>query len=188
MNLIEQAKSFATRKHVLDNGQVYGELLPYTHHLADVERALTRYGFTDDTLRAASWLHDVIEDTRDLKNEVKRRVIDELFGEDVGTLVWAVTSEEGANRKTRNALTYPKIRAAGYRAVALKLADRIANVEYGGKASGMYVKEHPDFQHGIYIPKPVTWDEDGDVWDAEENTRRRVYDMQCHLDRLLVAP
>lgn len=170
MDLVTQMKLFATQKHVLDNHQLYGNVLPYTHHLAAVEQVLIRFGFeSDEVLRAAAWGHDVIEDTRGRQNEVKARDIEEMFGEDVALLVGAVTSEEGPNRKTRNALTYPKIRAAGERAVALKLADRIANVEYGGRASEMYKREHADFKHGINI-------ETGD---------ERVLKMWRHLDGLL---
>lgn len=170
MDLVTQMKLFATQKHVLDNHQLYGNVVPYTHHLDAVERVLIRFGFEDDeVLRAASWGHDVIEDTRGHHNEVKVRDIEEMFGEDVAMLVNAVTSEDGPNRKTRNALTYPKIRAAGERAVALKLADRIANVEYGGRASDMYKREHADFKHGINI---TTDDE-------------RILKMWKHLDGLL---
>lgn len=172
MDLITQMKLFATQKHVLDNHQLYGNVLPYTHHLAAVEAVLIRFGFeADEVLRAASWGHDVIEDTRGRQNEVKARDIEEMFGEDVSLLVSAVTSEDGPNRKTRNALTYPKIRAAGERAVALKLADRIANVEYGGRASDMYKKEHADFKHGLYASSH-------DI---------RVLKMWAHLDGLLEA-
>ena len=152
MNLIEQAQMFATQKHVLDNHQLYGNILPYTHHLAAVEAVLIRYGFgMDDELRAAAWLHDVVEDTLGRNNEVRVRDIEEVFGENVAKLVSAVTSEDGPNRKTRNALTYPKIREAGYRAQALKLADRIANIEFGGRAGDMYKKEHDGFKHGIGV-------------------------------------
>jgi (p)ppGpp synthase/HD superfamily hydrolase len=178
MNLLEQAKLFATQKHVLDNHQLYGNLVPYTHHLAAVEAVLVRFGFSDDVIRVASWCHDIIEDTRDRPNQVKRRDIEEMFGEEVADLVWAVTSEEGDNRKVRNALTYPKIRATGVRAVALKLADRIANVENGGRAVSMYRKEHPDFKHGIYIPVIAPAGDPGPGF--KDNLR--VYEMQEHLD------
>jgi (p)ppGpp synthase/HD superfamily hydrolase len=185
MNLVEQAKLFATQKHVLDNHQLYGTLLPYTHHLQAVELVLVRFGFGDDEIRAAAWLHDVVEDTRGLKNEVKVRDIEEVFGEDVGAMVSAVTSEEGENRKVRNALTYPKIRATGVRAVALKLADRIANVESGGRMVDKYRKEHPDFKHGIYIARPVTFDDDEGSFDLNERILCKVFGMQLHLDGLL---
>lgn len=149
MDLITQAKLFATQKHVLDNRQLYGNVLPYTHHLADVERVLVTHGFVDETIRAAAWLHDVVEDTRGKSNEVRVRDIEEIFGESVAELVGAVTSEDGPNRKTRNALTYPKIAATGERAVALKLADRIANVQYGGRGLKMYMQEHPEFRRQL---------------------------------------
>jgi guanosine-3',5'-bis(diphosphate) 3'-pyrophosphohydrolase len=184
MNLIEQAKLFATQKHVLDNHQLYGNLLPYTHHLAAVEAVLRRFEFYDEALCAAAWLHDVVEDTRDRNNEVKIRDIEEVFGDDIAVLVGAVTSEPGENRKVRNALTYPKIREAGPRAVALKLADRIANVEAGGRMVIKYRKEHPDFQHGIYIAKPASWGET-EIWDEKLRLLHTVYDMQCTLDSLL---
>lgn len=186
MNLLEQAKLFATQKHVLDNRQLYGNLVPYTHHLAAVEAVLVRFGFTDDELRCAAWLHDVIEDTRDRPNEVKKRDIEEMFGADVAELVWAVTSEEGANRKVRNALTYPKIRETGIRAVALKLADRIANVESGGRAIDMYRKEHPDFRHGIYSSLPALETFPPQYSGDKESVA--VCKMQDHLDRLLSTP
>lgn len=150
MDLVIQAQIVATQKHVLDNRQLYG-WLPYTHHLAAVADQLYQHGYDDEILEASAWLHDIIEDTRGKANEMKKRDIEEMFGEEVANLVWAVTSEEGPNRKVRNALTYPKIRATGERAVALKLADRLANVSHGGKAKEMYQKEHADFRHGVYL-------------------------------------
>lgn len=142
MDPLRHVKFFATVKHA---GQTYSSGLPYTHHLAAVEQVLRRFGVTDETLLTASWLHDVIEDT-----ETKRKEIEEMFGPEVATLVYAVTNEEGANRKIRHALTYPKIREAGPTAVRLKLADRIANVEAGGNLVGMYKKEHEDFKRALF--------------------------------------
>jgi hypothetical protein len=98
-------------------------------------------------MRTAIWLHDVVEDT-----DVKLRDIEENFGEEVALLVSAVTSEEGPSRRVRNALTYPKIRAAGPNAIRIKLADRIANVENGGGSVGMYAREYPDFRHALWSP------------------------------------
>lgn len=170
MDLITQAKQFATQRHVLDNRQLYGNVLPYTHHLQDVERVLIRFGpahvgYLRDVVLAAAWLHDVIEDTRGRANEVRQRDLEELFGEQVADLVYAVTCEDGPNRKTRNALTYPKIRAAGQQATRLKLADRIANVEFGGRAVGMYIKEHADFKNALF----VSADGNEDLWDYLED-------------------
>lgn len=66
-------------------------------------------------------------------------------------LVGAVTNEPGPNRKTRSALTYPKIRQSD-KSIALKLADRIANISQGGSLVEMYRKEYPEFRHGLFIP------------------------------------
>lgn len=167
MDLVKQAQIIATQKHVLDNHQLYG-WLPYTHHLQAVAKVLHDFGYREQTIQAAAWLHDIIEDTRGRPNQMKRRDIEEMFGEEVAKLVYAVTSEEGDNRKIRNALTYPKIRETGELAVALKLADRIANVSHGGGAYSMYKKEHSDFRHGIYV---------ADI--------RELQDMQTKLDELL---
>ena len=115
----------------------------------------------------AGYLHDTIEDTtRSFKD------ISERFGEQVAELVYCVTSELGRNRSERNKKTYPKI-AANRQAVVLKLADRIANVEYGlatGGKQDMYAKEFPDFFAGLK----------GD----EANIQREI-NMWNHLRRLL---
>jgi len=146
MDIIAAAKSYATLHHVIRKGQLYG-VVPYTHHLDQADRVLLRFDEDRIVLRTAIWLHDVVEDT-----DVKLRDIEENFGEEVATLVGAVTSEEGPNRRTRNALTYPKIRTAGPDAVRLKLADRIANVENGGGSVSMYFREYPDFRHALFSP------------------------------------
>lgn len=143
MDPLRHVKFFATVKHA---GQSYSGL-PYTHHLAAVESVLKRFNVTDEALLAASWLHDVVEDT-----DVKVKEIEEMFGHEVAVLVSAVTNEDGPNRKSRHALTYPKIREAGEKAIRLKLADRIANVESGGNLVGMYKKEHEDFRRALYTP------------------------------------
>lgn len=178
MNLIEQAQMFATQKHVLDNRQLYGNLLPYTHHLQAVAEILVTYAFTDEAIIAAAWLHDVVEDTRGRANEVKARDLEEIFGEEVAQLVAAVTSEPGENRKIRNALTYPKIRAAGPRAIILKLADRLANVGHGGSARSMYRKEHAEFRHALYVQRG----------GLEETTWLTMNAMWTRLDEMLQGP
>lgn len=138
-----RAKYFAEIAHA---GQTYNDEVPYTFHLESVVRVLERFGLTSPEMLCAGWLHDTIEDTtRSYKDIVER------FGPVVGELVFAVTSELGRNRKERNEKTYPKI-AGNREAVVLKLADRIANVEYGLASNGkneMYAKEFPDFYAGL---------------------------------------
>lgn len=163
--LMRFARFFAAQKH---KDQFYAGGLPYTHHLLDVENTLRRFGFEEEELLVAAWLHDVVEDT-----ETKLKDISELFGDRVAELVGAVTNEEGPNRKVRAALTYPKIRNTRD-AVALKLADRIANVSAGGKLVAMYKKEYPDFRWGLYLTNL-----EGRVDDA------RILAMWETLDKLM---
>ena len=155
MDPLRHVKFFATVKHA---GQTYSGKFPYTYHLAAVEQVLRRFGVTNEDILAAAWLHDVVEDT-----DVKIEEVEEMFGPEVARLVYAVTNEKGINRKTRHALTYPKIREAGPRAVRLKLADRIANVEAGGNLVGMYKKEYEDFKQAL-----KTADQNKDMWDHLE--------------------
>lgn len=143
---VRRARDWAA---ILHRDQRYGAL-PYTTHLADVERILIDSGFdTDVGLRAAAWLHDVIEDCG-----VDPVTILDLFGQDVHDLVLAVTDGPGENRKERKKNTYPKVRSAGARATALKLADRIANVESSKRTRSslfrMYEKEHLEFWEALY--------------------------------------
>jgi (p)ppGpp synthase/HD superfamily hydrolase len=165
LDCLRWAKFYASVKH---GEQKYGGL-PYTHHLAAVESVLRRFGYnnpgdcaSDRNILTAAWLHDVIEDTG-----TKAKEISELFGSHVALIVSAVTNEPGANRKIRAALTYPKIRSVPL-AVALKLADRIANVENGGSLVAMYAKEHEDFRRALFTP-------------GEHDA------MWAHLDRLLTT-
>jgi (p)ppGpp synthase/HD superfamily hydrolase len=141
------AKFFAVIKH---GNQQYSGCLPYSHHLAAVESVLRRFGETSERMLTAAWLHDVVEDTG-----TKLKEISEFFGDDVAELVGAVTNEPGPNRKVRNALTYPKIRDASPSALILKLADRIANVEQGGKLVDMYRKEYVDFRRALIPDRMV---------------------------------
>jgi guanosine-3',5'-bis(diphosphate) 3'-pyrophosphohydrolase len=127
--------------------QQYGEG-PYIIHLTDVDGVLDEAGYSIyDVLRVAAWLHDVCEDCG-----VENFEIDKTFGPAVADLVWRVTNESGENRKERSAKTYPKI-AGDQRAIALKLADRIANLRHGLKNHSrkglMYVKEDPAFKAAL---------------------------------------
>lgn len=138
-----RAMNFGCSAH---GAQMYGKH-SYVRHLAHVESVLLRFGFYDSPLLAAAWLHDSIEDAN-----VTWRQIDEMFGEEVAMLVFAVTDGEGANRKERKQASYAKMRDYP-KAIILKLADRIANVESSmidnGSLLGMYTKEYPSFRETL---------------------------------------
>ena len=142
---LDQIKAFAAQKHA---GQKYGDK-EYTEHLKEVSQVIRRFGYeftpSDfELLLECAFLHDTLEDTSTTKQE-----LEEQFGKEVAELVYLVSDEPGKSRKERKQKTYPKIASSGT-AIALKLADRIANVEHCIKTKSplldMYRKEHKDFK------------------------------------------
>ena len=139
-----QAKDYASIVH---GHQQYNAEVPYVRHLEAVVAVLARFGFTDQVMICAALLHDSIEDTDTSYSDIKSR-----FGTAVAELVYSVTSELGRNRKERNLKTYGKMKGR-FLPTALKLADRIANVEYGSATGGktdMYRSEYPGFYMGLF--------------------------------------
>ncbi len=169
MNIVQRAKFYAEIAH---GGQVYNEEVPYTVHLQNVVATLERFGLGHcDEIMCAGWLHDSLEDTKTSYTDIRKR-----FGEQVAEMVYAVTDERGRNRHERHLKTYPKIRG-NQGATALKLADRIANVEYGLASGGktkMYEEEFQGFVDGIYTPP-----------EAASTYGIAVARMWAHLGRLL---
>ena len=149
MSTINKAKLFALQAH---RDQKYGEF-PYSYHLEKVSENLNKYrpGDLNESCFVAAWLHDTIEDT-----EITFQQLFDEFGRTVARIVFACTDEPGANRKERHERTYPKLMAAGRDAIAVKLADRISNVEhslhYNHGMFQMYQKEYPDFKKALHLP------------------------------------
>lgn len=144
--LENKAIAYAQEKH---HHQTYGGDKPYTYHLRMVRDNVLKfhpylpYGLSIEVIVIAAWLHDVIEDCGVTQEDLARE-----FGEEVAALVFSVTNEAGKNRKERNEKTYHKIRET-VSSVFLKLMDRIANIETGGKTD-MYKKEYPAFKAALY--------------------------------------
>ncbi len=160
---LERAEALARAAHAT---QRYGDL-PYAVHLAAVAATALRFGITSATpegeaLLCAAWLHDTLEDTALEAHKIL----------EIGTpgpltleLVQRVTDEPGDTRDRKKQATYPKI-AAHPLAVALKLADRIANVEACIRDSvphklERYRSEHVSFRAALYPTRgewlPALW-------------------------------
>jgi GTP pyrophosphokinase len=122
--------------------QTYDEIFPYHKHLDDVVDILKRFGFSGKFI-IAGYLHDIIEDTPLSYNKVKR-----YYGFEVAEMVYCVTDELGRDREEKKRKTLPKTASNGD-AIILKLADRIANLEHGGKL-GMYKHEYKEFKDALY--------------------------------------
>lgn len=128
--------------------QEYGPGVPYWTHLEHVAIVLERFGFIDEDIKSAAWLHDVLEDTE----QSPMGLLDAGVPVYVLALVDAVTDQPGNNRAERHALTHPRI-ARIPDAVIVKLADRIANVEAclvkKDRRSDMYRKEYFAFHSAL---------------------------------------
>jgi len=138
------ARTFAAEAH---KGQQYGGK-PYTDHLDAVVEVLKRFGYDDPEILMAGYLHDTLEDTHTIKDLLVNR-----FGLRVADLVDACTDGLGKNRKERKERPYNLIpKTPG--ALAVKLADRIANIENAKRTNPgllkMYRKEQPTFLSRLY--------------------------------------
>lgn len=128
--------------------QKYDDVFPYTKHINDVIEVLKRFDFKSNKMLIAAALHDILEDTGLSYSDVKRH-----FGEEIAEMVYCVTDELGRNRKEKKAKTLPKT-ASNPDAIIIKLADRIANIEHGGKID-MYAKEYQEFKGALYLNTPT---------------------------------
>ena len=84
--LIDEAREFALKKH---EGQMYGKNEPYSIHLEDVARRVAEDGLSDVHV-AVAWLHDILEDTDVLYDELEA-----LFGHEVAKAVYYMTKVKG---------------------------------------------------------------------------------------------
>lgn len=143
--------------------QTYDDIFPYHKHLDDVVDVLKRFGFSGKYI-IAGYLHDIIEDTSLSYNKVKR-----YYGFEVAEMVYCVTDELGRDREEKKRKTLPKT-AENPDAIILKLADRIANLEHGGKID-MYLGEYKHFKEMLYDNTP----KDGlKMWDTIERLLKNV--------------
>jgi len=149
-----RAREFAAKAHA---SQKYGDK-PYVTHLDRVAELAKEFGRPE--LVEAAYLHDVLEDTLITRAEMAKE-----FGEATTKLVEAVTNDDPtAPRKERAKATYPKILAAGEKAIFLKLCDRLANVTAAKKEGNdgllkMYRGEHEAFKDALYgnVPHLGMW-------------------------------
>lgn len=136
---------FARRVH---KNQRYGGY-PYPLHLGLVEKTLKDFGFTPQSgidarrLLLAAWLHDAIEDTSATYAQIQIK-----YGTDMAQLVDAVSKlpkQQGISKQERTLGTLHKIVREHPLANVLKLADRIANMQFG------------KVQEGRILPKYYMW-------------------------------
>ena len=161
MTNAQKAKAYAEEKH---KGQVHGTR-PFMMHLNEVVNTLHEFGYTDDDLTAAAWLHDVVEDT-----PVTIEEIYEEFGNRIGDLVDALTDGPGETRlekKQKPYATIPNVPGS----VIVKLADRIANVRHTIKEGPPADRYHETYkrEHAGFCKALNKTGEAKDMWAALDN-------------------
>lgn len=165
---INNAENFAIISHGNTN-HYYDEYLPYEFHLRMVVKAAKDFiklvpKDLRDNVIAACWLHDTIEDVRLTYNDVKAQT-----NEHVAEMVRAVTNYgRGRDRNERMPdFVYDDIRNTEF-ATFVKLADRIANVQYskmtGSSMFKKYSKEQEHFKTKLFVEGQLT-----EMWEYLDN-------------------
>lgn len=172
---IEVLAREAARCHAAVN-QTYGGYLPYEFHLRLTASYAARFmhllSVTDDeveTLFAAAYFHDSLEDARLTYNDLTKLLESLKAGHglqisvaDAVEAVYALTNDKGRNRAERaGEAYYAGIRATKY-APFLKMCDRLANLRYATltfpvqRMAGVYRQEMPHFLASIgHVPQQM---------------------------------
>lgn len=123
VGLILQAIRFSAEKHN-DQRRKDSRSSPYINHPIQVAETLWTIGdVRDSTLLIASILHDTIEDTVTVPDEIKS-----VFGDDVLALVLEVSDDKSLPKQVRKQLQINSALHKTQNAKLLKLADKICNV------------------------------------------------------------
>jgi (p)ppGpp synthase/HD superfamily hydrolase len=120
--LARDAYEFASSAHA---GQVRkGDDSPYIAHPVEVARLLIDERVADDELLAATFLHDVVEDTDHTLEEIRER-----FGDGVSELVEVMTEDKAVEPYERRKEHHrDQVEAGGERPVQIYAADKLANL------------------------------------------------------------
>jgi hypothetical protein len=122
--LVQRAREFAIKAHKSINHRRKYTHAPYSEHLQNVANLVASVTNDAETL-AAAWLHDVVEDTPTLLEDVEL-----AFGESVAYLVDCLTDvskPSDGNRAVRKEIDRQHLAQASPKAKTIKLADLIDN-------------------------------------------------------------
>ncbi len=125
--LYQEAIKFAAEKH--GTQKVKGSENPYVVHLSNVAMELFAAashtpGFDLKFAIQTALLHDTIEDTATTKAELEK-----VFGDEIAEAVWALTKDPKLLKDYRLTDSLAKIRQCRKEVWAVKLADRITNLQ-----------------------------------------------------------
>lgn len=125
--LYQETIRFAAEKH--GSQKVKGTKLPYIIHLSNVTMeifmaARKTHGFDLGYALQVALLHDTLEDTPTTRAELET-----VFGKDITDAVWAMTKDPRLLEDYRLSDSLAKIRKCPREVWAVKLADRITNLQ-----------------------------------------------------------
>lgn len=122
-SLEEKARRFACHVHAQANQRRKYTNAPYIVHPGAVAE-LVRTVRTDETMLAAAWLHDTLEDTPTTRHQLQQ-----LFGQDVARLVEMLTNPpcRTQDRVQRTQVRLQHTAKASPNAQTIKIADIIDN-------------------------------------------------------------
>ena len=122
--LVLAAAEYAAERHALGKPRKDAQATPYINHPLAVARLLADVGGVDDPeILAAALLHDVIEDTPTLADDLRAR-----FGERVARIVLDVSDDKRLEKATRKALQVEHAPTLPVDSKLVKLADKICNL------------------------------------------------------------
>lgn len=147
MNLTDRAKRFAEAAHEGQVRRLNGG--PYFTHVENTALILFKADFREEVV-AAGFLHDTVEDT-----ETSLQQINELFGEDVASLVAFNTEDKSLTWEERKQHTIQSALHAGIEEKAVLAADKLDNLE-------SLLKEHR--KHGDDIWRMFNRGKDKQAW------------------------
>ncbi len=118
--LLNKAICFAVERHT---GQLRkGTTRPYITHPLETMTILSSMN-ADTNLLIAGVLHDILEDTDTIREEITER-----FGHDVASLVLSHTEDKTRSWEERKQTAVKELKSASIRAKALVMADKVSNL------------------------------------------------------------
>jgi guanosine-3',5'-bis(diphosphate) 3'-pyrophosphohydrolase len=153
--------------------------MPYIEHPQAVAALLAEHGFADEIL-AASLLHDVVEDSETMVEDLRER-----FGEPVAGLVAALSDDETIeDYRKRKDEHRERIREADGDAFAIYGADKLTNVRTLRRAYG---DEGERVRDEFKVPlelKLDVWDGDREMLESEAPELPFLDQLSLELSRL----
>lgn len=124
-DLIEKAYKFATKSH---EGQKRKSGEPYFVHSVNTAKILAELGMAPVVI-AAGLLHDVFEDTKTTREELRKEFGDEIYNLVCGVVKLGDIKYKGMERNVENLRKFFVSEAEDLRIIVIRLADRLHNVE-----------------------------------------------------------